>query len=97
MIDYAKLIICIIENEHCHCEEDLRSALANAEEACCQVHDAEDQMEQADMHIISSIKVVLEPSCNPLVKRPNHLCLGFEVYLLFLLVAFLTQHPLVDE
>ena len=51
MIDDAKLIICIIENEHHHCEEDLRSALANAEEAHCQVHDAKDQMEQVDMHI----------------------------------------------
>jgi len=46
---------------------------------------------------ISSRKVVLELSCNPLVERPNHLCLGFEVHLLFLLVACFTQHPLVDE
>jgi hypothetical protein len=58
-------------------------------------------MKQANMHVgkcdISLKKVVLEPFCNLLVKRSNHLCLGFEVHLLFLLVACLTQHPLVDE
>jgi hypothetical protein len=69
-IDDAKLIICIVENERRHCEEDLRSALANAEEACCWVHDAEDQMEQADMRV-GKARYIIKKSGFGIVLRPT--------------------------
>ena len=49
MVDDAKLIFYIVKNECHHCEEGLMSALTNAEEACCHVCDAEEQMELVDM------------------------------------------------
>jgi len=49
MVDDAKLIFYIVKNECHHCEEGLTSALTNAEEACCHVCDAEEQMELVDM------------------------------------------------